>query len=152
MRARMIAVVRPLARRCWRRICDEDGSVTVWMLLWTPVLVLCLGLIVDYGAAIQARALASDVAVGAARAGAVEVVSVTGEGARIDPAAALAAASAYVADSRRGAPDRVSLRATYQVAGDSVEVTVTATYEPRILDSMTGTFTRTERAELQVGQ
>ncbi len=126
--------------------------MTIWMLLWTPVLVLCLGMIVDYGGALQARALASDVALGAARAGAVEVVSVTGQGVRIDQPAAGDAVAAYVAEAQALAPDGISLTASHRTAADAVEVTVTAAYDPRILDSMAGTFTRTEKVEMRAGQ
>lgn len=135
---------------CRRR--SERGSVTIWMLLWTPVLVLCIGAIVDYGAAIQTRALAADVALGTARAGAVQVVSVTGEGPEIDSHSAVAAAAAYVAEAQRRAPAGVELTATYEPTVRSMTVTVTARYQPRLLRTVDGTFTRTETAELRVGQ
>ncbi len=131
---------------------SEDGYVTIWMLLWTPVLVAGLATIVDYGAGIQARALASDAAIGAARAGAAQVVSVTGEGPAIDNPAALASAADYVAQANREAPNRVDLAGSYRIDADTVEVTVTVTYDPWLLETMTTTFTRNERAQMQVGQ
>ncbi|MGF1599259.1 MAG: pilus assembly protein TadG-related protein [Acidimicrobiales bacterium] len=130
----------------------EDGYVTIWMLLWTPVLIAGLVAIVDYGAAIQARALASDVAVGAARAGAAQVVSVAGAGPQIDPDPALANAAGYVAEADARAPERMGLTAAYQIEPDTVTVTVTVTYDPWLLDTMTNTFTRTEQAQMQVGR
>lgn len=131
---------------------SEDGYVTIWMLLWTPVLVVGLATIVDYGAGIQARALASDAAIGAARAGAAQVVSVTGEGPAIDNRSALASAADYVAQANQEAPDRVDLVGAYEIDADTIEVTVTVTYDPWLLDTMITTFTRTERAQMQVGQ
>ena len=126
--------------------------MTIWMLLWTPVLLVGLAAIVDYGAAIRARALASDVAMGAARAGAAEVVSITGEGPQIDSPAAVARASAYVTDAAGRAPQGTSLTAAYSTGPATVTVTVTVTFEPWLLRNMTDTFTRTETAQMQVGR
>jgi Flp pilus assembly protein TadG len=144
-----------LSRRCprvGRRLGSEDGYVTIWMLLWLPVLLLGLAMIVDYGASIQTRALASDVALGAARAGAVEVVSVAKAGPEVDGPAAVTNAAAYVTQAQHQAPAGVTLTATYQTTADTVTVTVTATYDPRFLRTMTATFTRTEQAQIQAGR
>ncbi len=150
----IVALHRMIAQRRRRRLNPraDDGYVTIWMLLWTPVLIAGLVAIVDYGAAIQARALASDVAIGAARAGAAQVVSVAGEGPRIDTDPALATATGYVTEADARAPERIGLTATYQIAPDTVTVTVTVTYDPWLLDTMTNTFTRTETAQMQVGR
>ncbi len=143
-------------RRCGSgrssKAATEDGYVTIWMLLWTPVLLVGLAAIVDYGAAIQARALASDVALGAARAGAAEVESVTGAGPRINAPAAVASATGYVAEAAGRSPQRTGLTATYSTGPDAVTVTVTVSYEPWLLRNITGTFTRAETAQMQVGR
>lgn len=146
----LISLLRGSPTRPTRRA--EAGSVTIWMLLWIPILVVCVGAIVDYGAAIQTRALAADVALGASRAGAVEVVSVTGEGPQIDSRTAVASAADYVAAAQRRAPAHVILTATYQPGADTMTVTVTANYEPQLLRTVGGTFTRTEVARMKVGQ
>jgi Flp pilus assembly protein TadG len=120
------------------------------MLLWIPVLALGLGAIVDYGAAIETRAFASDTAFSAARTGAVHVAAVTGQGTVLDQPAAAAAALAAVEQTEP--PPRVELTATVDTTATTVTVTVTATYEPRLIHGMAATFTRTETAELQIGQ
>jgi Flp pilus assembly protein TadG len=124
--------------------------VTIWMLLWIPVLALGLGAIVDYGAAIGTRAFASDAAFGAARAGAVHLVAVTGQGAALDQPDAETAALVYIDQVER--PPRVELAATVTTTPTAVTVTVTASYQPRLITGMASTFTRTETAEVQLGQ
>jgi Flp pilus assembly protein TadG len=120
------------------------------MLLWTPVLALGLGAIVDYGAAIDTRAFASDAAFGAARAGTVHVIAEAGRGPALDQNAAVTAANAYL--DQVDPPPRVDLTATVDTTATTVTVTVTVNHHPRLITGMASTFTRTETAEMQVGQ
>lgn len=140
--------------RSWARgrveVGDDRGDVTIWMLFWIPVLVLGFATVVDYGGAIRARSFTSDAALGASRAGAVEVVSITGEGPRLREAEALAAAQAYIAAI--DVPDNMTISATYSTAPDAMVVTVTTVYDPLLLEGMNKSFTRTEVARIEVGQ
>lgn len=140
-------------RRLARRFAsggDDRGDVTIWMLFWIPVLILGFGTVLDYGGAIRARSFTSDAALGASRAGAVEVVSITGEGPRLREAEALAAARAYIAAI--DVPDNMTLSATYATAPDAMVVTVTTVYDPLLLEGMNKSFSRTEVATVEVGQ
>lgn len=136
--------------RTWDRVRSDRGDVSIWMLLWVPVLVLGFSTVVDYGGAVRTRAFASDAALGASQAGAIEVQTVTGGGAQLRQPEALAAAQAYVAAI--DVPERTSITATYAVSPTEVAVTVTAVYDPVFLAGIDKSFTRTELAEVVSGQ
>ena len=82
---------------------DEKGSISVWMITTALTMTLLVGLAVDLGGQVYAKQRAQDLAAQAARSGGQQLVassSVRGVNARVDPAAALAAARTYIA----GAP------------------------------------------------
>jgi len=98
---------------------EETGQVTPFVVLMTVALLLCAGLVVDGGRILAARRQATDIAAGAARAGA-QAVSIdelrSTNAQRLDPGRARAAAGEYLAQvGRTGEVD---------VAGDTVTVRV----------------------------
>lgn len=101
-----------------RRVADDRGSVTVWMIAVTVGSILLLALVLNGGILLRARSDAFSVAAAAARAGAQELdpdQAVEGRSV-LDPAAAAQAAQAYLA--AHGATGTVT------VTADSVTVTV----------------------------
>jgi len=124
----------------------ERGSVTIWMITTALSMMLLVGLAVDLGGQVQAKERAQDIAVEAARAGGQQLQGgpgVLGQGAVVDPAAAVAAAGTYIA----GVPD-VTGSAT--VTGTGVVVDTTSTYHTKFL-SIIGiqALTVTGHAEVQ---
>jgi Flp pilus assembly protein TadG len=108
----------------------QDGSVTLWLLVMVVPLFAAVGLVVDGGSAMAAKATAISDAYGAARAGAQQLdlatYASTGD-VVLDPAAARAAAESYL--SAAGAPD-----AQVDVAGDQVRVSVSLASPTHLLD------------------
>ena len=107
---------------------DRDrGSVTVFVVVLIPALLLCAGLVLDGGAALSGKARAMGEAAEAARAGAdamdASTYRTTGH-AVIDPKRAEQAAHAFLAQS-----------------GDDFHVTATA-------DQVTVTVTHRQKAQL----
>ena len=75
----------------------------MWMITTALTLVLIVGLAVDLSGRVYAKQRAQDIAAEAARAGGQQLqgaAAVRGQGAVVDPAAAVAAANTYIA----GAP------------------------------------------------
>lgn len=78
--------MRRTAGSRWR---DDRGTLSLFVVLFTPVVVLLAGLLVDGGIAINARQRAADVAQQAARAGAndLNVTALRSGLVRLDPTA-----------------------------------------------------------------
>lgn len=141
--------IRMLTR--WRALRDpqrrQDGMVTAFTVIIIAALVLFAGLALDGGLALDSRIKAIDEAQEAARAGAqaLDVAAYRSGGhAVLDPAAAVAAANAYLAETGDSG--------TVQVEGAVVTVSVTRSQRTRILsiagiDTMTARETASATAE-----
>lgn len=109
-----------------RRLRDDQGSMSVFVVIFSVVVFLLAGLLVDGGAAINARLRASDIAEQAARAAAdqvdVENLRVTGQVRLLgDEGAVCGRARAIVA-----AHDDTEIRLTgCRIGAGQAEVTVT---------------------------
>lgn len=108
---------------------DDRGSISLWLVTASFVMMMLVGLAVDLGGQVHARQRAHDVAAQAARAGGQQVrpaPAVRGEYVAVDPFAARNAAEDYLAAS--GATGRVTI-----TGGDTITVNVTDTYIPKFL-------------------
>lgn len=111
---------------------DERGSVTIWIVTATFVMMTMVGLAVDLGGKVHAQQRAHSLAAQAARAGAQEVQgtpAVEGRYVAVDFQLARAAALQYL--QAAGVTGTVAAS-----AGDTITVTVTDTYRPRVLDAL----------------
>lgn len=130
----------------------DRGSVAIWMITTALTMMLLLGLAVDLGGQVQAKQRAQDIAAQAARAGGQQLqgpAAILGTGAVVDPTAAVAAATTYLAGV-----DDVSGIAT-MVAGQVV-VDTKSTYTPVFLtligiDTLTVTGHATVQTTRTVG-
>ena len=116
---------------------SERGSISVFLAVLVPGLLLIIGLAVDGGAKVAATQRANAIADEAARAGgqALDVsAALTGQ-VRVDPAAAVAAAQDYL--SRNGVQGTVTV-----VDADTLQVSTTIT-EPTTFLGLIGIFTLT---------
>lgn len=118
-----------------RRVDDERGTVTVFVVAMTTALLLVAGLVFDGGRMIAARRDADAVAAAAARAG-VQGLDEAGlrqtDGAPVNTGDALARVQRYLAAT--------SYTGSATVAGDTVTVDVQRTQELQIL-SLAGLHT-----------
>ena len=151
----------PGARR--RRLRDERGSMTVFVVLWSLVIVLVAALVIDVGLAISQRERAADLADQAARAEAqsLSTVALRQSGGAVIQADDCQRAQAYLADAAAsvhygdaaidesfgnegsgGGPDGCELIG--DLPGNSVKVSVHLTYSPFVFDLFSGTVTVTE--------
>lgn len=124
--------------RRWGR--DDRGSATAFGLFLIVVVLVLAGAMIEGGNAMSARGHATDIAQQAARAGAdkLDLAALRENGlVRIDPAAAEAAASAFLA--------QVGQTGTVTATPAHVSVTVTVT-RPGILAPILGIETLTVRA------
>ncbi len=115
----------------------ERGAISMFLVVLVPGLLLIIGLAVDGGAKVAATQRANAIADEAARAGgeALDVsAALTGQ-VRVDPAAAVSAARAYLA--RNDVPGVVTV-----VDGDTLRVTTTIT-EPTTFLGLIGISTLT---------
>lgn len=134
-----------------RRFVRDDGNaVVIWAIGLLPVLIIATGLMMDYGAGLEARSFASHAAASAARAGAAEVMVVPGVGGQVDQSVAATVASNYLAAVTP--PEGVTMTSSVSTAPDGVTVSVTTTFTARFVLIADRTVTRTERAEPQFGQ
>jgi Flp pilus assembly protein TadG len=110
----------------------ERGSISVFLAILVPGLLLVVGLAVDGGAKVSALERADAVADEAARAGgqAIDVAAALAGDVRIDPAAAVAAAQEYLA--RNDVVGSVDV-----LDGDTLRVTTTVT-EPTVFLGLVG--------------
>jgi Flp pilus assembly protein TadG len=124
---------------------QERGSVSLWMLLATFVMMVLIGLAVDLGGQVHAKQRAQDIAAQAARAGGQEVQAapaIEGRHLHVDAAAARAAARDYLAAA--GVEGTVTI-----TGGDTITVNVTDSYAPRFL-SFVGDLTVTGEASARI--
>ena len=108
---------------------DDRGSVTIWMVTSSFVMMVLVGLAVDLGGQVHAQQRVHDLAAQAARAGGQEVQAapaIEGRYLSIDTSAARKAAENYL--TAAGVDGTVSI-----TGGDTIMVKVTDTYEPRFL-------------------
>jgi len=123
-----------------RRVGDDRGSATVFGLFLIMVVLVLAGAMIEGGNAMSARGHATDIAQQAARAGAdkLDLAALRTTGVvRIDPTAAKAAATAFLA--------QVGETGTVTATPASVSVTVTVT-RPGILVPILGISTLTVHA------
>ncbi|HEY9563074.1 MAG TPA: pilus assembly protein TadG-related protein [Nocardioides sp.] len=112
---------------------NERGSISIWVVTATIVMMTLVGLAVDLGGQVHAQQRAHDVAAQAARAGGQQVEAapaVEGRYVALDTAAALRAAERYLVAA--GVEGTVTI-----TGGTTLVVRVTDTYEPTFL-SMVG--------------
>jgi Flp pilus assembly protein TadG len=127
---------------------DERGSVTIWLALASFVMVVLVGLAVDLSGQVYAQQHAHDVAASAARTAGQQIEAargVRGLSAAASPAAAMAAARAYVSASGMEAD------ATVTAGGTTITVTAQATYITKFLGIIgIDRLVVTARAEVRV--
>ncbi len=114
----------------WERMRRDDGGIAVYTAIVTVVLLGIIGLVLDGGGKLRATERADALAIEAARAAgqAVDPAAViTGTAIRVDPAAAEAAAYAYL--------HRAGATGTVTVSPDRTQLTVTVrgSYETKFL-------------------
>lgn len=112
-----------------RRRRDERGSISLWLVLSSFVMMMLVGLAVDLSGQVHAQQRAHDLAAQAARAGGEQVQAapaIQGRYVDIDTASARTAAQAYL--TAAGVDGTVAV-----VRGDMITVHVTDTYQPRFL-------------------
>jgi Flp pilus assembly protein TadG len=108
---------------------DDRGSVSLWLVTATFVMMVLVGLAVDLGGQVHAKQRAHDLAAQAARAGGQQVQAapaIEGGHLSVDAAAARAAAERYLAAA--GVEGTVTIS-----GGDTITVKVTDSYSPRFL-------------------
>ena len=112
-----------------RRARDERGSISIWMVTASFVMMVLVGLAVDLGGQVHAKQRAHSIAAEAARTGGEQVEAapaIEGRYVRVDTASARTAAEQYLAAS--GVTGTVSV-----TGGDTIRVEVTDTYTPKFL-------------------
>ena len=112
---------------------NERGSISIWVVTATIVMMTLVGLAVDLGGQVHAQQRAHDLAAQAARAGGQQVEAapaMEGRYVALDTAAARRAAEQYLAAA--GVEGTVTI-----TGGTTLIVRVTDTYEPTFL-SMVG--------------
>jgi Flp pilus assembly protein TadG len=125
------------SRQRLRRRDAERGSISLFLAVLVPGLLLVIGLAVDGGAKVAATQRANAIADEAARAGgqALDVSAALAGEVRVDPAAAVAAAQDYL--------DRTDVEGAVTVVdGDTLRVTTTIT-EPTTFLGLIGISTLT---------
>ncbi len=108
---------------------NERGSISIWVVTATIVMMTLVGLAVDLGGQVHAQQRAHDVAAQAARAGGQQVEAapaVEGRYVALDTAAAQRAAEQYLAAA--GVEGTVTI-----TGGTTLVVRVTDIYEPTFL-------------------
>lgn len=111
------------------RVKDERGSISIWLVTSSFVMMMLVGLAVDLGGQVHAKQRAHDVAAQAARAGGQQVQAapaIQGQFLAVDTAAAKQAAERYLAQADVSGTVRIT-------GGDTITVDVTDTYQPKLL-------------------
>jgi Flp pilus assembly protein TadG len=126
----------------------EAGSISLWLVLATPGVLLLVGLVVDLSGQVHAQQQATAIAAQAARAGgqALSQAALTGRNVALDRQQAVQAARGHLTDA--------DVDGTVVVGEATVTVTVRRTYPSQVLGvigirelSVTGSATaRTVRA------
>ena len=112
-----------------RRVREERGSISIWLVTSTFVMTMLVGLAVDLGGQVHAKQRAHDVAAQAARTGGQQVQAapaIEGHYLAVDTAAAKRAAESYLAASQVSGTVTIT-------GGDTITVNVTDTYSPQFL-------------------
>lgn len=114
-----------------RRCRDDEGRIALFVVIMAFVVLVVIGLAVDGGGKVRALQRADNIAAEAARAAAQAIdldQAATGGRKEVDPDRAVAAARQYLAAA--------GVSGTVTLSGDRqhVTVTVTAQYDPVILD------------------
>jgi Flp pilus assembly protein TadG len=112
-----------------RRRHEEHGSISLWLVTASFVMMMLVGLTVDLGGQVHAQQRAHDIAAQAARTGGQQVQAapaIEGQYLNVDTVAARRAAKQYLATA--GVEGTVAVS-----GGDTITVTVTDTYSPRFL-------------------
>lgn len=112
-----------------RRTRDERGSISIWLVTSSFVMMMLVGLAVDLGGQVHAKQRAHDIAAQAARTGGEQVQAapaIQGDYLAVDTFAARKAAEDYLATS--GVTGTVTV-----TGGDTITVNVTDTYSPKFL-------------------
>jgi Flp pilus assembly protein TadG len=112
-----------------RRTRDERGSISVWMVTASFMMVMLVGLAVDLGGQVHAKQRAHDIAAEAARTGGEQVQAapaIEGHDVSVDTAAARTAARHYLTAAGVHGTVRVT-------GGNTLTVDVTDTYTPKFL-------------------
>ena len=107
----------------------ERGSVSVWMVTASFMMMLLVGLAVDLGGQVHGKQRAHDIAAEAARTGGEQVQAapaIEGHDASVDIAAARTAARQYLTAAGVHGAVRVT-------GGNTITVDVTDTYTPKFL-------------------
>lgn len=118
-----------MTSRTRKPVRDERGSISIWLVTSSFVMMMLVGLAVDLGGQVHAEQRAHNIAAEAARTGAEQVEAapaIQGQYVRVDAAAARAAAEQYLAAS--GIEGTVTV-----TGGDTIRVAVTDTYTPKFL-------------------
>ena len=135
---------------------DERGSMTVFVVLWSLVIVIVAALVIDVGLAISQRERAADLADQAARAEAqnLSTASLRQTGAAVIQDDGCLRATDYLANAASSIHYGTAVLTTgfgnggCQVVGNapgnSVTVSVSLTYSPFVFDLFSGTVTVTE--------
>lgn len=108
---------------------DERGSISVWLVTSSFVMMMLVGLAVDLGGQVHAKQRAHNIAAQAARTGGEQVQAapaIEGDYVAVDAVAARHAAEDYLAAS--GVTGTVTIS-----GGDTITVNVTDTYTPKFL-------------------
>lgn len=130
-----------------RRAREERGSLSLWMVTASFVMMLLVGLAVDLGGQVHAKQRAHNVAAEAARTGAERVQSapaIEGRYVRVDTAAARTAAHQYLAAADVSGTVTVT-------GGDTIRVEVSDTYTPQFLSFIgIGDLTVTSEASARI--
>lgn len=111
---------------------DERGSISVWLVTATFVMMMLVGLAVDLGGQVHAQQRAHDIAAQAARAGGQRVeapAAIEGRSVDVDLAAARTASKEFL--KAAGVDGTVTI-----TGGDTVTVTVTDHYDPKFLGAI----------------
>lgn len=116
-------------RQTSSRTRDERGSISIWMVTASLVMMILVGLAVDLGGQVHAKQRAHDIAAEAARTGGEQVQAapaIEGRYLAVDTVAARKAAQDYLAAS--GVTGTVTI-----TGGDTITVHVTSVYAPTFL-------------------
>ena len=112
-----------------RRTRDERGSISIWMVTASFVMMMLVGLAVDLGGQVHAKQRAHNIAAEAARTGGEQIEAapaIEGRYVSVDITAARTAAEQYLAAA--GVDGTVTV-----TGGDTIHVAVTDTYAPTFL-------------------
>lgn len=112
-----------------RRVRDEDGTATAFVVGFAVVLLACAGLVIDGGSALNERMTLADNVEQAARAGAQEIDIValrSNDVVQLDPRAAEARARGYLGSLGYGNVDATAF-------GDSITVGARDQVAPKLL-------------------